>query len=96
MCRTRHTKRRWLRHAAMVSVNVTSRLKPTAADGELLLHNIPLLIAMLNLRHELYQKNNKIETFSSVGRLLGKADCVLSSYLWVKYEQSFEDMWKYK
>ena len=58
-CRTRHTKRRWLRHAAMVSVNVTSRLKPAAADGELLLHNIPLLIAMLNLRHELYLKKGK-------------------------------------
>ena len=63
------------------SVNVTSRLEP-AADGELLLHNIPLLIAMLNLRLELYfSKRRKTELRPSVqlegNRFHGKADCVV-------------------
>ena len=63
------------------SVNVTSRLEP-AADGELLLHNIPLLIAMLNLRLELcFSKRRKTELRPSVqlegNRFHGKADCVV-------------------
>ena len=64
------------------SVNVTSRLEP-AADGERLLHNIPLLIAMLNLRLELdfSKRRRKTELRPSVqlegNRFHAKAECVV-------------------